>query len=75
LRNFEAVVSSPAVAWLARGIYYVLPDFSSFDIKPQVVWGERVPALYVALTIAYGLTYVVFILAASVAVFQRRDFK
>ena len=52
-----------------------LPDFSSFDIKAQVVWGERVPALYVALTIAYGLTYVVFILAASVAVFQRRDFK
>ena len=63
------------VAWLARVVYYVLPDFSSFDIKSQVVWGERVPAVYVILTVGYGLAYIVFVLAASVAVFQRRDFK
>ena len=75
LRNFQAVVSSPGVAWLARVVYYVLPDFSSFDIKSQVVWGERVPAVYVILTVGYGLAYIVFVLAASVAVFQRRDFK
>jgi ABC-type transport system involved in multi-copper enzyme maturation permease subunit len=75
LRNFEAVVSSPAVAWFARIVYYVLPDFSSFDIKTQVVWGQHVPAFYVVLTAAYGLAYVLFVLAASVVVFQRRDFK
>ena len=33
LRNFEAVVESPAAAWLARGLYYVLPNFSAFDVK------------------------------------------
>ena len=75
LRNFEAVVESPAAAWLARGVYYVLPNFGAFDVKTQVVHGLAVPWSYVAVTTAYGVVYLGLLLAGAVAIFSRRDFK
>jgi ABC-type transport system involved in multi-copper enzyme maturation permease subunit len=75
LRNFEAVVESPAAAWLARGLYYVLPNFSAFDVKLQVVHGLPVQWAYVATTTAYGAVYVAFLLTGAVVIFARRDFK
>ena len=75
LRNFDQVVESPAAVWLARGLYHLLPDFSAFDIKAQVVHGLPVAAGYLAWTIAYGLAYIAALLAAATAIFARRDFK
>ncbi|MBI2828152.1 MAG: ABC transporter permease subunit [Acidobacteria bacterium] len=75
LRNFEAVVKSRTAAYLARGLYYVLPNFSAFDIKTQVVHALPVPASYVVSTAAYALVYMALLLAAAVAIFSRRDFK
>ena len=45
LRNFEAVVESPSAAYVARGLYYVLPNFAAFDIKAQVVHALPVPGV------------------------------
>jgi hypothetical protein len=75
LRNFNDVVDSPAAAWLARGLYWVLPNLAPFDVRAQVVHGVPVPAGYVALTSAYGAAYIVALLVASMAIFARRDFK
>lgn len=75
LRNFEAVVESPAAAYVARGLYYVLPNFAAFDIKSQVVHALPVKASYVATTAVYGAVYVSLLLTAAVMVFSRRDFK
>src|SRR5687768_4932289 len=75
LRNFETVVDSPAAAWLARGLYYLLPNFSAFDVKYQVVHALPVPGAYLASTAAYGAAYIGLLLVAAVAVFSRRDFK
>jgi ABC-type transport system involved in multi-copper enzyme maturation permease subunit len=75
LRNFGAVVASPMLAQLTRAMYYVLPNFSAFDVKSQVVHAQAVPASYVALTCAYGLTYIALVLVGAVAIFARRDFK
>ena len=75
LRDFGATVGSPVAAAIARGIYYVLPNFAAFDVKAQVVHGEFVPLGYVALTSLYGAVYVAFVLVGSVAIFARRDFK
>ena len=75
LRNFEAVVDSRAAAWLARGLYYVLPNFSAFDIKAQVVHAQPVELSYVGLTMAYGAVYLALVLVGAVAIFSRRDFK
>ena len=75
LRNFEAIVDSPAAVWLARVLYYVLPNFAAFDVKAQVVHGQPVAMSYVGLVTLYGLTYVALVLTAAVAIFSRRDFK
>jgi ABC-type transport system involved in multi-copper enzyme maturation permease subunit len=75
LRQFENVVDSPIAAWLARGLYYVLPNFAAFDVKAQVVYGQAVPAQYIALTALYGAVYLALLLTAAVVIFSRRDFK
>jgi len=75
LRNFEAVVASPAVGAIARTFYYLLPNMAMFDVKSAVVHGRPVTAGYVAAATAYGALYIGAVLLASVAVFSRRDFK
>ena len=75
LRNFDRIVESKAAIWLARGVYHVLPDFSAFDVKMEVVHGLAVPAGYMAGTILYGLVYITALLVLSVLIFSRRDFK
>ena len=74
LRNFEAVVESRAAAYLARGLYYVLPNFAAFDIKAQVVHALPVPASYMVATTAYAAAYIALLLTAAVVIFSRRDF-
>jgi Cu-processing system permease protein len=75
LRNFEQVVDSWAAALMARWIYYLLPNFSAFDVKTQVVHGLPVPWSYVGVTTLYGVVYISLLLVAAAAVFSRRDFK
>jgi hypothetical protein len=75
LRNFDQVVESPVVQTVARGLYYILPNLSSFDVTAQVVHGIHVDWKYVAVTMAYGFTYIAALLVMSVTIFSRRDFK
>ena len=75
LKNFDRVVDSRPAAWFARGLYHVLPDFSSFDVKTEVVHGLPVVMGYVTITSAYGLAYITALLVAAAAIFSRRDFK
>jgi Cu-processing system permease protein len=75
LKNFEAIVPSKAVGWLARGLYYLLPNLAPFDVKAQVVHGQAVPLGYVGLTLAYAAVYVTALLVAACVIFRRRDLK
>ena len=75
LRNFDQVIGSSVVVALAHGMYYLIPNLSAFDVTAQVVHGVPVGWRYLAVTGAYGLTYIAILLVISVAVFSRRDFK
>jgi ABC-type transport system involved in multi-copper enzyme maturation permease subunit len=75
LRNFEQVVDSPAAAAFARGLYWVLPNFSQFDVKSEVVHGRAVSLGYMMITSSYGLAYTLMLLIVAMFVFSRRDFK
>jgi ABC-type transport system involved in multi-copper enzyme maturation permease subunit len=75
LRHLRAVLDSPAAAALATALYYVLPDFTMFDVKAAVVHGHSVGRGYMALAATYGALYVVGLLLLSVIVFSRRDLK
>jgi Cu-processing system permease protein len=75
LRQFEAVVDSPAVAYLARAVYYLLPNLAPFNVKAEVVHAVPVSLSHVALTLAYAGVYISAVLLAAMAIFRRRDFK
>lgn len=75
LRNFSAVVDQPVAVYVARGLYYVLPNLAPFDVKADVVYGMPVSASHVALTFGYAIVYVGALLLAAMAIFRRRDFK
>jgi Cu-processing system permease protein len=75
LRNFEMVVESPAVQWITRALYYILPNLAPFDVKLLVVHGRPVTANYMLLTTAYGAAYITALITLSAFVFSRRDFK
>jgi Cu-processing system permease protein len=75
LRNFEMVVSSEAVKWLMRSLYYLLPNLAPFDVKLLVVHGRPVTPEYMLLTTGYGLVYITALIMLSSYVFSRRDFK
>ena len=75
LKNFEAVVNSKTAAYLARAVYYVLPNLAPFDVKADVVHAQPVPWSYVAFTTGYGLVYIVMLVLAAMFVFSRRDLK
>jgi ABC-type transport system involved in multi-copper enzyme maturation permease subunit len=75
LRHFEEVVDSPAAAWIARGVYYVLPNLAPFNVKAEAVHGMPVSARHIGLTLAYAAVYVAILLVGAIAIFRRRDFK
>lgn len=75
LKNLDQVVNSRPTIWIARAVYHLLPDFSAFDVKTQVVHGLPVAAGYVATTAAYGGLYIVALLVSGTLIFSRRDFK
>jgi ABC-type transport system involved in multi-copper enzyme maturation permease subunit len=76
LRHFGDIVDvSPAVARVIDAIGWVVPAFSAFDVKAQVVHGLPVSAGFVVGTLAYALCYVVAMLAAGILLFSRREFQ
>jgi Cu-processing system permease protein len=76
LRQFGDIVDiSPVVASLVEGIGWIVPAFSAFDIKAQVVHGLPLPPGFVALTLSYAALYIGAILLASAVLFSRREFK
>ena len=75
LRAFDKVVDAPAAGALGRALYYVLPNFASFDVKSVVVHGQDVPLGFLGMNAAYAGLYIAVLVIASAMIFARRDFK
>ena len=76
LRHFTDLVAvSPLVGRAVSAIGWMLPAFSEFDIKAQVVHGVAVPAGFVAFTLVYGVMYAAALVSGAVVIFSRREFK
>jgi len=69
------VVDSRAAAYLARALYYGLPNLAPFDVKAEVVHAQPVSLGYVALTTGYAVAYIAALLLAAMFIFSRRDFR
>lgn len=75
LKHFDVVVGESPVQYLTTAVYYLLPNMATFDVKNAVVHAQPVPPGYVVNATAYGLCYATALVAATVLVFSRRDFK
>jgi ABC-type transport system involved in multi-copper enzyme maturation permease subunit len=75
LRQFNQVVDAPAVGAVTQALYWILPNLAGFDVRTQVVHGHPVLLGYIALSCAYGVTYIAALLAGAMLIFSRRDFK
>ncbi|MBI1874262.1 MAG: ABC transporter permease [Acidobacteria bacterium] len=75
LKRFDQIVASRPVAYLARALYYLLPNLTLFDVKAEVVHGYHVPATAVVSAVGYAAAYIAVLVATSVFIFERRDFK
>ena len=75
LRNFESVIDTPVIVYLARALYYLLPNLGPFDVKAEAVYGMPIAWTHVAYTLLYAAVYVSLLLVGAVAIFRRKDFK
>jgi len=58
---------------LSKFVYYICPNFSSFDLNIYAVYSLPVDYTQFLLTSLYGLAYTLFMLWASVLIFDRRE--
>src|SRR4030095_14671697 len=75
LRTLESFGATPALAMLARGLYYVFPNLSPLNITAAVVHGQAVSVQHMLLATGSIGLYVAVLLGALTLVFEPRDFK
>ena len=65
---------APAVPeWLARTLYYAIPNFRNFDLKDQVAYGDPVPLAALGWLTLYAALYLTVVLGAGAALFRKKD--
>jgi ABC-type transport system involved in multi-copper enzyme maturation permease subunit len=76
LRGFGDIVEvSPMVGQLVGAVGWIVPAFSVFNVKAEVVHGVRVAPALVLANLGYAAIYAAALLVGSVTVFSRREFK
>jgi ABC-type transport system involved in multi-copper enzyme maturation permease subunit len=66
--------ASPGLKALTTGLYYLLPNLTTFDIKNQAVYGFAASPQQVVWTVVYATVYATVLFSIAVLVFRRREF-
>ncbi len=72
--KMEGVHISPAMAALIKGVYYIFPNLSAFDLKLQAAHGLSIPGGYFLWVPLYWLVYMGILVAAGSLIMARREF-
>jgi ABC-type transport system involved in multi-copper enzyme maturation permease subunit len=75
LRNFTQTIDAPAIGRVVSAAGWIVPAFSIFDVKAEVVHGLPIPAARIWLALVYGVVYAAVAIGAGVLVFSRREFR
>jgi ABC-type transport system involved in multi-copper enzyme maturation permease subunit len=73
LHSSTAQAYSPFIKKAATGLYYVLPNFSAFDLSVNAIYGIGLPSSGLLLTTGYFIVYTAIILTISSIIFSRRE--
>lgn len=60
---------------IAEGLYYLLPNFSAFNLKVYAVYSLELSWSGLMLTALYGITYSVILITVASFLFARRELK
>ncbi|RKZ21320.1 hypothetical protein DRQ16_03760 [bacterium] len=74
LKEFGEFLKIPSFKILMNVLYYVLPNFSIFNIKGELVYRIPTDPLLYPLAFSYSLLYSTVLLLISIAFFERREF-
>jgi ABC-type transport system involved in multi-copper enzyme maturation permease subunit len=66
--------TAPLIRWLANFAYWVLPNFSAFDLKGQAIYSLSLDPRALLLTQLYGIGYLGVLLVVATIIFSRREF-
>jgi len=58
---------------ILQALYYILPNFSNFDIRSEVVNGIPIAFSYIIYATIYGILYSIFFIYLATLMFQRKD--
>lgn len=81
LLQFAALTKSAIVGWIAKSLYYVLPNFSNFttldsrNVIQSAAYAQPFDPGAILWATVYGLLYCGSLVAVAVLIFSRRDFK
>jgi ABC-type transport system involved in multi-copper enzyme maturation permease subunit len=75
LRDLAATLSSQAAKFLFDAIYYFLPNLSHFTFVTNAAHGDIPPAPYLAGSFLYAVVFDAVLVAATILIFSRRNFK
>jgi Cu-processing system permease protein len=60
---------------LGKAVYYVLPDLSRFNYRPQAAYNAAVSGAELLSAMGYGAAYTVVLVSMAILLFNRRDFR
>lgn len=75
LQTQPAQALGPFVRQAATALYYLLPNFSAFDLKVNAIYALQLDPRGLLLTVGYWAVYTAFVLVAAAAIFSRREMK
>lgn len=75
LRDLAANLGSTSAIYFFEAVYYLLPNLSHFTFVTNAAHGEVPPAAMVLGAAMYAVVFDVILMAATVIIFSRRNFK
>jgi ABC-type transport system involved in multi-copper enzyme maturation permease subunit len=75
LRDFAESIGTSATKLFFNFLYYVLPNLSFYSFTANASHGDIPPASMLGGAVVYALIYIGILLAATILIFSRRNFK
>src|SRR5207253_9300966 len=75
LRDFAQGIGSNAAKIFFGAVYYILPNLSFYEFVTHAANGNVTPAPMLGGAFVYAVIYVCILLAITILIFSRRNFK
>jgi len=75
MRDFGSQSSAPGVRALSQALYYLLPNFSDFNVISRVAHGEQIAPVLLVASSLYALLYGAVLISGAVLIFEEREFR